>query len=143
MGLCWSLLSLRHFLLFGSCNASPSTRLSQCLFLALEGLFAPALTMFQFPRILSSSPSWCYIWEVLFTSQKSALPHYSWLPHLHLLLSPFLEPQNYIVLYLLHTWGTMWSRDGFCFSLRGEDKLSHLISKHFQILCRFEYHLFV
>ena len=35
------------------------------------------------------------------------------------------------------------SRDGFCFLLRGEDKLSHLISKHFQILCRFKNHLFV
>ena len=35
------------------------------------------------------------------------------------------------------------SRGGFYFLLGGEDKLSHLISKHFQILCRFENHLFV
>lgn len=35
------------------------------------------------------------------------------------------------------------SRDGFCFFLRGEDKLSHLITEHFQILCRFKNRLFV
>ena len=35
------------------------------------------------------------------------------------------------------------STGGFYFVLRGEDKLSHLISKHFQILCRFENHLLV
>lgn len=102
------------------------------LFLALRSL-APALTLFH-PQVDAVSGRSCL--------------HSSRPPHLLATSSsepcqiPFLSHRTAFSLFTFYTLGAPRSRDGFCFLLRGEDKLSHLITKHFQIfLCRFKNHL--